>query len=111
MCTIRQLIVKLANKSRRSFQYVDKEELIIAHMDGGVDVFIKPPQGWPLSMSALKLVSLRSSDQNAKGISLSLLSKVEEAADSLDVDIRKSITDFVDGIEEILLEKMRADLH
>lgn len=56
---------------------MDKEELIIAHMDGGVDVFIKPSQGWPLSLSALKLVSLRSSDQNARGISLSLLSKVE----------------------------------
>lgn len=108
-CTMRQLIVKL--KSRHSFEYVDKEELIIAHMDGGVDVFIKPSQGWPLSMSALKLVSLRSSDQNARGISLSLLSKVEEAANSLDVNIRKSITDFVDGIEEILLEKMRADVH
>lgn len=108
-CTMRQLIVKL--KSRHSFEYVDKEELIIAHMDGGVDVFIKPSQGWPLSMSALKLVSLRSSDQNARGISLSLLSKVEEAANSLDVNIRKSITDFVDGIEEILLEKMRVDVH
>jgi len=44
-------------------------------------------------------------------IPLSLSGVVQEAADSLDVDIRKSITDFVDGIEEILLEKMRADLH
>ena len=36
---------------------------------------------------------------------------VQEAANSLDVNVRKSITDFVDGIEEILLEKMRVDVH
>ncbi|XP_021856088.2 uncharacterized protein [Spinacia oleracea] len=107
MCTIRQLVVKSANKSRHSFEYLDKDELIIAHMNGGIDAFIKPSQGWPLSASPLKLVSFRSSNQNSKDISLSLLSKVEEMANSFDLNIRESITNFVDGIEEILLEQMR----
>ncbi|XP_074320640.1 uncharacterized protein LOC141657344 [Silene latifolia] len=111
MCTLRQLVVKNTNNSRHSFEYLDKDETVIAHMTGGADAYLKPSQGWPLSGSELKLVSLRSSDQNAKEISLSLLSKVEEVANSLDFDTRKSITKFVDGIEEILLEKMRREVH
>ncbi|KAH9620787.1 hypothetical protein KSS87_018167 [Heliosperma pusillum] len=77
MCTLRQLVVKNANNSRHSFEYLDKDESVIAHMTGGTDAYLKPSQDWPLSGSELKLVSLRSSDQNAKEISLSLLSKVE----------------------------------
>lgn len=111
MCTIRQLMVKYANKSRHSFEYMDKDELIVAHLIGGIDAFIKPSQGWPLSNSSLKLVSFRSSNQNAKEISLSLLSKVEELANSFDLSIRKSLTNFVDGIEEILLKELRPELH
>ncbi|KAL9232764.1 hypothetical protein vseg_007834 [Gypsophila vaccaria] len=111
LSTLRRLIVNISNSSRHSFEYLDKDESIIAHMTGGVGAYIKPSQGWPLSGSGLKLVSLRSSDQNAKEISLSLLSKVEEAVNSLEFDTRKSITNFVDGIEETLLEKMRLQLH
>ncbi|KAK9671452.1 hypothetical protein RND81_12G030800 [Saponaria officinalis] len=111
LSTLRRHILKIANNSRHSFEYLDKDESIIAHMTGGVDAYIKPSQGWPLSGSGLKLVSLRSSDQNAKEISLVLLSKVEEAVNSLDFYTRKNIINFVDGIEEILLEKMRLELH
>ncbi|XP_010673403.2 uncharacterized protein LOC104889792 [Beta vulgaris subsp. vulgaris] len=111
VCTLRQQMVKIANNSRHSFEYLDKDELIVAHMIGGIDAFVKPCQGWPLSTSPLKLVSFRSSDQNVKEISLSLLSKVEELANSFDLNIRKSLTSFVDRIEETLLDKFRPDLH
>lgn len=56
---------------------MDRDEIIVAHMVGGVDAFIKVCQGWPVSNNALKLKSLKSSDQQSKGISLSFLCKVE----------------------------------
>ncbi|XP_021749093.1 uncharacterized protein LOC110714852 [Chenopodium quinoa] len=111
ICTLRRFMVKIANKSRHSFEYLDKDELIVAHMNGGIDAFIKPSQGWPLSISPLKLISFRSTNQNAEDISLSLFSKVEEVANSFDLTIRKSITSFVDGIEEIIMEKIRLEPH
>uniref|UniRef100_A0A803LTM6 Uncharacterized protein n=1 Tax=Chenopodium quinoa TaxID=63459 RepID=A0A803LTM6_CHEQI len=74
-------IAEAANTFRHSFEYLDKDELIVAHMNGGIDAFIKPSQGWPLSISPLKLFSFLSSNQNAKEISLSLLSKVELLSD------------------------------
>ncbi|BFG15433.1 hypothetical protein CerSpe_017070 [Prunus speciosa] len=71
LCTMRRLVVKNANKSRRSLEYLDKDETVVAHVVGGVDAFIKVPQGWPLSSSPLN------SDQQSKGISLSFLCKVQ----------------------------------
>ncbi|VVA34043.1 PREDICTED: RNA-directed DNA polymerase (reverse mRNAase)-related family [Prunus dulcis] len=69
LCAMRLLVVKNANKSRHSLEYLDKDETVVAHVVGGVDAFIKVPQGWPLLSSPLKLIYLKSSDQHSKGIS------------------------------------------
>ena len=45
-------------------------------MVGGIDAFIKLPQGWPLSDLALELISLKSTSQYSKEISLSFLCKI-----------------------------------
>jgi len=84
--------------------------MIVAHMVGGVDAFIKMSQGWPVSNNALKLISLKSSSQHSKEISLSFLCKVEDVANSLDAQIRQNISSFVDAIEEILMQQTRAEL-
>ncbi|KAI8566772.1 hypothetical protein RHMOL_Rhmol02G0067900 [Rhododendron molle] len=110
LCTLRRLLVKFANKSRHSFEYMDRDEIIVAHMVGGVDAFIKMSQGWPVSNNALKLISLKSSSQYSKEISLSFLCKVEEVANSLDVQIRQNISSFVDAVEKILMQQTRAEL-
>ncbi|CAN6722664.1 unnamed protein product [Malus baccata var. baccata] len=111
LCTMRRLVVKNANKSRHSLQYLDKDETIVAHVVGEVDAFIKVPQGWPLLSSPLKLIYLKSSDQHSKGISLSFLCKVEELANSLGVQIRQSLSSFLDAIAKVLVEQMRIQLH
>ncbi|KAM2087411.1 hypothetical protein ACFX1X_031950 [Malus domestica] len=111
LCTMRRLVVKNANKSRHSLQYLDKDETIVAHVVGEVDAFIKVPQGWPLLSSPLKLIYLKSSDQHSKGISLSFLCKVEELANSLGVQIRQSLSSFRDAIAKVLVEQMRIQLH
>ncbi|XP_058203899.1 uncharacterized protein LOC131318103 isoform X2 [Rhododendron vialii] len=110
LCTLRRLLVKFANKSRHSFEYIDRDEIIVAHMVGGVDAFIKMSQGWPVSNNALKLISLKSSSQYSKEISLSFLCKVEELANSLDAQIRQNISSFVDAVEKILMQQTRAEL-
>ncbi|KAG5560689.1 hypothetical protein RHGRI_003876 [Rhododendron griersonianum] len=110
LCTLRRLLVKFANKSRHSFEYIDRDEIIVAHMVGGVDAFIKMSQGWPVSNNALKLISLKSSSQYSKEISLSFLCKVEEVANSLDAQIRQNISSFVDAVEKILMQQTRAEL-
>ncbi|PQM42653.1 uncharacterized protein Pyn_16386 [Prunus yedoensis var. nudiflora] len=60
-----------------TLEYLDKDETVVAHVVGGVDAFIKVPQGWPLLSSPLKLIYLKSSDQHSKGISLSFLCNVQ----------------------------------
>ncbi|KAE8076290.1 hypothetical protein FH972_014952 [Carpinus fangiana] len=110
LCTLRRLVVNSANKSRHSFEYLDRVENIVAHMVGGVDAFIQIPQGWPVLSSPLKLISLKSSD-HSKEISLSFLCKVEELANSLTIQIRQGVSTFVDAVEKILVEQMRLELH
>ncbi|XP_016648074.1 PREDICTED: uncharacterized protein LOC103322675 [Prunus mume] len=80
LCTMRRLVVKNANKSRYSLEYLDKDETVVAHVVGGVDAFIKVAQVWPLLSSPLKLIYLKSSDQHSKGISLSFLCKVQDSS-------------------------------
>ncbi|PQQ02365.1 uncharacterized protein Pyn_34924 [Prunus yedoensis var. nudiflora] len=41
LCTMRRLVVKNANKSRHTLEYLDKDETVVAHVVGGVDAFIK----------------------------------------------------------------------
>lgn len=111
LSTLRRFVVKNANKSRHFFEYFERDEMYVAHLVGGVDAFIKPSQGWPLSNSPLKLISLKSSDHHSKEISLSFFCKVEEAANSLDVHIWQNLSSFVDAVEKILLEQMHVELH
>ncbi|KAE8653793.1 Detected protein of unknown function [Hibiscus syriacus] len=110
LSTLRRYIVKSRNKSRYCFEYIEKDETIAAHMVGGIDAFIKVSQGWPLSKSPLKLLSVKSSDHHSGGISLSLLCKVQEMANSLDMNIRQSLSAFADAVEKLLLEQMRLEL-
>ncbi|KAH0640608.1 hypothetical protein KY285_037194 [Solanum tuberosum] len=108
LSTLRRFLVKSANSSRHSFDYVDREETIVAHLVGGIDAFIKLPQGWPLTSSGLTLMSLKSSSQYSQQISLTLLCKVAEVANSLDTNARQTISGFTDRVEEILMQQMTA---
>ncbi|KAL8106157.1 uncharacterized protein LOC141680990 isoform X2 [Apium graveolens] len=110
---LRRIVLKSANKSRyrHSIEYIDRDDSIVAHMVGGVDAFIKVHQSWPLHDSPLKLISLKNSSPHSKEISLSFLCKVEEAANSLEKEIQQDISKFVDAMEKILVQRMRAELH
>ncbi|XP_058093280.1 uncharacterized protein LOC131239539 isoform X2 [Magnolia sinica] len=108
LCTLRRLIVKHANNSRHSFEYSDRDETITAHLAGNVDAFIKISRNWPVSTSALKLVSLKNLDFLSKGISLSFLCK--ELANSLDEQTRSQLPSFADAIEEILVRQQHLEL-
>ncbi|KAH0635069.1 hypothetical protein KY284_037855 [Solanum tuberosum] len=108
LSTLRRFLVKSANSSRHSFDYVDREETIVAHLVGGIDAFIKLPQGWPLTSSGLTLMSLKSSSQYSQQISLTLLCKVAEVANALDTNARQTISGFTDRVEEILMQQMTA---
>ncbi|KAG6582484.1 hypothetical protein SDJN03_22486, partial [Cucurbita argyrosperma subsp. sororia] len=110
LCTLRRFVVKSANKSSHSFDYIDQDETIVCCMIGGIDAFIKVSQGWPLADSPLKLVSLKSSDHYTKGASLSLVCKVEKMANSLDARIRQNLSSFADAVEKILKEQMHLEL-
>ncbi|KAM7258025.1 hypothetical protein ACFE04_013766 [Oxalis oulophora] len=112
LSTMRRFVVKSANKSRHSFEFLERDNTIIAHLAGEVDAFIKVYQGWPMSKSPLRLMSLKSTnDRSSRGISLNLLCKVEEAANSLDEDTRQSLPRFVEGIEKVLVEQMQLERH
>ncbi|KAJ4723191.1 RNA-directed DNA polymerase (reverse transcriptase)-related family protein [Melia azedarach] len=111
LSTLRRFVVRVANKSRHFFEYMDRDEMVVAHLVGGLDAFIKPSQGWPLLNSPLKLISLKSLADNSKGISLSFLCMVEEAANSLDPHIRQNLSSFINAVEKILIEQMRVELH
>lgn len=110
LSTLRRTVVKSGSKLRHSFEYIDKDGIIIARLAGEIDAYIKVPQGWPLLDSHLKLISVKSSENNSRGISLSLLCKVEELANSLDASTRKNLSSFVDAVEKLLVEQMRLEL-
>lgn len=109
ICTLRRFVVKCANKSRHAFEYLDRDEIIVAHMVGGIDAFIRLAQGWPVYSAPLNLLTLKSSSNYSKEISLSFLCKVVDVANSLDEHLRHDISSFADGIEEILLQQMRTE--
>ncbi|CAN0875312.1 hypothetical protein LINGRAHAP2_LOCUS10754, partial [Linum grandiflorum] len=108
-CNLRRHVAKSGSKSRHSFEYLDKDETIKAHLVG-VDAFIKVGPGWPLTNSPLKLMSLKSSNQH-KEVSLSFLCKIEERANSMDAQIRHELVSFADEIEKAVLEQMRLEIH
>ncbi|TKY47831.1 hypothetical protein E2542_SST29892 [Spatholobus suberectus] len=109
LSTLRHLVVKDANKSRHSLEYLDKDETIVVHMAGEIDVYIKLSYGWPIFGSPLKLICIKGSD-DLKRTSLSFHCKVEKLANSLDTHIRQNISSFVDAVEKVLIEQLQLDL-
>ena len=65
---------------RHSFEYLDKDEIIVAHLVGAIDVFFKISADWPLS--GLKLISIRSSGSQPMNITLNLLCKTKVKVDT-----------------------------
>ncbi|XP_027337591.1 cation/H(+) antiporter 4-like [Abrus precatorius] len=112
LSNLRRLIVKDANKSRYSLEYLDKNETIVAHMAGGIDAYIKLSNGWPIFCSPLKLISIKGSESSddLKRTSLNFHSKLEKLANSLDTHIRHNISSFVDAVEKVLIEQLQCDL-
>ncbi|GER34104.1 RNA-directed DNA polymerase (reversetranscriptase)-related family protein [Striga asiatica] len=108
--SLKQFVVKNANTSRHSFEYLDREDKIVAHLVGGVDAFINLPQGWPLSDQGLELISVKSTSQYSKEISLSFLCKIVQVANSLNQRVRHNIKSFADNIEEIIVQQTSAQL-
>ncbi|KAK7379684.1 hypothetical protein VNO78_34373 [Psophocarpus tetragonolobus] len=105
---LRHLVVKEANKSRYSLEYLDKDMTIVAHMAGGIDAYIKLSHDWPIFGSPLKLTHIKGSD-DLKRTSLSFQCIVE-LANSLDTHIRQNISSFVDEVEKVLTEQLQLDL-
>ncbi|KAK9078957.1 hypothetical protein SSX86_000626 [Deinandra increscens subsp. villosa] len=118
LSTLRKSLVKAASKSRHSIEYVDKDEIIVAHMLDGVDAYIKVSQGWPIASSPLKLLSLKGSSQSSKEVTLSFLCKVElakswyfqERVNSLDEQVCQNLSTFMDATEEIFKQIMRTEI-
>uniref|UniRef100_A0A0E0DD98 Uncharacterized protein n=1 Tax=Oryza meridionalis TaxID=40149 RepID=A0A0E0DD98_9ORYZ len=106
--TLRRSLVKDANNSRHSFEYIDKDGTILAHLAGGIDAFIKISADWPLSSCGLKLISILSSRAQSADISLALLCKTKELANGLELQTRRHLVKFVDAIEDILFREMRS---
>ncbi|KAL4192653.1 hypothetical protein AMTRI_Chr06g173130 [Amborella trichopoda] len=106
LCTQRRLFLKDLNTSRYLFRYLDKEDIITAQLMGNIHAYIKVPQNWPLSSCSLKLISIKFSDSHSLENSLGFLCRVEELANSLDVERRNHLLRFVEAIEEILKQQM-----
>lgn len=109
--TLRKCMAKSSKTIRHTFEYYDKDETIVAHTAGGIDAFLKVSDGWPLLNSPLKLASLKNSENHSNGISLSLICKVEELANSLDLQTRQNLSSFMDAIEKILMQQSREELN
>ena len=62
---------------RHSFEYSDKDEMVIAHLVGGIDAFLKISLGWPMLPSGLHLISIKGLDIHSKDISLASLFKIK----------------------------------
>ncbi|PUZ46773.1 hypothetical protein GQ55_7G109600 [Panicum hallii var. hallii] len=105
---LRRSLVNDANNSRHSFEYFDKEDAIIAHLDRGIDASIKISSDWPLCSYGLKLISIRNSGIHPTNIASSLLTKTKELANGLDQHIRQHLVRFVDAVEEILIRELRS---
>ncbi|KAH0917732.1 hypothetical protein HID58_025392 [Brassica napus] len=109
--TLRKCMAKSSKTIRHTFEYYDKDETIVAHIAGGIDAFLKVSDGWPLLNSPLKLASLKNSENHSNGISLSLICKVEELANSLDLQTRQNLSSFMDAVEKILMQQSREELN
>lgn len=105
--SIRSAVLKDdAKVSRNSFQYSERDQVITVHVFGGIKAFVKVPQNWPVSMSPLKLLSLKPLDESSGDISLGMLCKAMDILNSLELSRRQNLLLFIDAIEEILLQEM-----
>ena len=57
-----KVLIRMYFGNRYSLEYLDKDDMNLAHLVGGVDAVIKVSQGWTGSSSPLKLISLKSSN-------------------------------------------------
>ena len=62
---------------RHSFEYIDKDETIVAHLVGAIDAFFKISADWPLSSYGLKLISIRNTGTQPTNITLNLFCKTK----------------------------------
>ncbi|XP_062184187.1 uncharacterized protein LOC133888089 [Phragmites australis] len=108
--TLRRSLVNDANNSRHSFEYVDKDDTIVAHLVGGIDALIKISGDWPLSSNGLKLISIRNSGNQQMHITFSLLCKAKELANGLELETRRHLVRFIDAVEDILVREMQSEL-
>ncbi|KAL6652733.1 hypothetical protein ACP70R_011658 [Stipagrostis hirtigluma subsp. patula] len=108
---LRRSLVNGANNSRHSFEYVDKDDTVVAHLVGGIDAFIKISEDWPLSSNGLKLISIRNSGTQQMNITLGLLCRAKELANGLELQTRRHLVRFIDAVEEILVREMQSELH
>ncbi|XP_039819537.1 uncharacterized protein LOC120681921 isoform X2 [Panicum virgatum] len=102
------ILIERLESSRHSFEYFDKEDVIIAHLDRGIDASIKISSDWPLCSYGLKLISICNSGTHPTNIASSLLSKTKELGNGLDQHIRQHLVRFVDAVEEILIRQLRS---
>ncbi|CAN6462807.1 unnamed protein product [Victoria cruziana] len=108
ICNLRQLILKDANRSRHKFEY-SVDGAITTRLAGGIEASIMVPESWPMSDSALRLLSLKNLNFHSKDVSVRSLHKLKELANSLDTDRRYNLLNFVEAIEEILEELVSSD--
>jgi hypothetical protein len=73
----RLTFLEMAFCCRHSFEYFDKEDAIIAHLDRGIDASIKISSDWPLCSYGLKLISICNSGTHPTNIASSLLTKTK----------------------------------
>jgi len=105
---LRRSLLNDANSSRHSFEYFNKEEMIVAHLDRGIDVSIKISSDWPLCSYGLKVISIHNSGDRPTNIASTLLSKTKELANELELQVREHLVKFVDAVEEILIRELQS---
>eukprot|EP00252_Welwitschia_mirabilis_P012922 TRINITY_DN28532_c0_g1_i1.p1 TRINITY_DN28532_c0_g1~~TRINITY_DN28532_c0_g1_i1.p1 ORF type:complete len:161 (-),score=21.46 TRINITY_DN28532_c0_g1_i1:73-501(-) len=96
-----------AKSSRNTFQYSERDQIITVHVIGGIKAFIKVPQNWPVSLSPLKLLSLKPLNEYNSDIPLGILCKSLEILNSLELSRRINVLPFIDAIEEILVKELK----
>ncbi|CAN8258321.1 unnamed protein product [Cochlearia groenlandica] len=108
--TLRNYMVKSSKTIRHTFEYNGNDETIVAHIaGGGIDAFLKVSDGWPLLNTPLKLASLKNSGNYSNEISMTLIHKVQEEANSFDLRTRQNLSSFTDAIEKILAKQTHSN--
>ncbi|NP_001167803.1 uncharacterized protein LOC100381501 [Zea mays] len=105
---LRRSLVNDANSSRHCFEYLNKKEMIVAHLDRGIDVSIKMSSDWPLCSYGLKLISIRNAGDRPTNIASTILCKTKELANELEPQIRQHLLTLVDAVEDIIIRELRS---